>query len=262
MRASAHLALIALLAAGVSAMAQQLEPEEAVLLESAREAALRYSDSLPDFICTEVVRRTQDPQGNGRWHSVDMLTIKLSYFGHKEDYKLMLVNGKPTALDYLHAGGALSTGEFGTRLLSLFEPRSHAEFHWKGWTTIRKRRAARFSYRIAREDSIFRIQYGAVAEGSNSIVVPYHGEVFVDEQTHMVLRMTQQGEIPVGFPITFSESIVDYEFAEVGGKPYLLPTAAYVKTSSGRFSAENNVQFRDYRKFQTETNISFDPGKP
>ena len=104
-------------------MAQQLEPEEAVLLESAREAALRYSDFLPDFICTEVVRRTQDPQGNGRWHSVDTLTIKLSYFGHKEDYKLMLVNGKPTALDYLHAGGALSTGEFGTRLLSLFEPR-------------------------------------------------------------------------------------------------------------------------------------------
>ena len=55
-------------------------------------------------------------------------------------------------------------------------------------------------------------------------MVPYHGEVFVDEQTHMVLRMTQQGEIPAGFPITFSESIVDYEFAEVGGKPYLLPT--------------------------------------
>ena len=68
MRASAHLALIALLAAGVSAMAQQLEPEEAVLLESAREAALRYSDSLPDFICTEVVRRTQDPQSLGPNH--------------------------------------------------------------------------------------------------------------------------------------------------------------------------------------------------
>ena len=262
MRVPAHLALIALLAAGAPAMAQQLEPEEAVLLESAREAALRYSDSLPDFICTEVVRRTQDPQGNGRWRSVDMLTIKLSYFGHKEDYKLMLVNGKPTALDYLHAGGALSTGEFGTRLLSLFEPRSHAEFHWKGWTTIRKRRAARFSYRIARENSIFRIQYGAVADGSNSIVVPYHGEVFVDEETHMVLRMTQQGEIPPGFPITFSESIVDYEFAEVGGKPYLLPTCRLREDESGRFSAENNVEFRDYRKFQTETNISFDPGKP
>jgi hypothetical protein len=262
MRAPAHLALIALLAVGVPSMAQQLEPEQDGLLESAREAALRYSDSLPDFICTEVVRRTQDPQGNGRWRSIDTLTIKLTYFGHQEDYKLMLVNGKPTTLDYLHAGGALSTGEFGTRLLSLFEPRSHAEFHWKGWTTIRKRRAARFSYRVTRENSIFRIQYGAVADDSNSIVVPYHGEVFVDEQTHMVLRMTQQGEVPLGFPITFSESIVDYEFAEVGGKPYLLPAAAHVKTSSGRFAAENSVEFRDYRKFQTETNISFESAKP
>ncbi len=35
-----------------------------------------------------------------------------------------------------------------------------------------------------------------------------------------------------------------------------------MKTSSGRFAAENNVEFRDYRKFQTETNISFDPAKP
>ena len=69
-RGSAHLALFALLAAGAPAIAQQLEPEQSALLEPAREAALRYSDSLPDFICTEVVRRTQDPQGNGRWRSL------------------------------------------------------------------------------------------------------------------------------------------------------------------------------------------------
>jgi hypothetical protein len=35
-----------------------------------------------------------------------------------------------------------------------------------------------------------------------------------------------------------------------------------VKTSSGRFAAENSVEFRDYRKFQTETNISFESAKP
>jgi hypothetical protein len=258
----AYFAPIALLVIGASAMAQPLEPEQTTLLESAREAAIRYTESLPDFICTEVIHRTEDPRGSGRWHPVDTLTIKLSYFGRKEDYRLMLVNGKPTTLDYLHAGGALSTGEFGTRLLSLFHPKSHAEFHWKGWTNLRKRRAARFSYRVARENSIFLIQYGAISESSNSIVVAYHGDVVVDEQTHMILRMSQEGEIPAGFPISYNASTVDYEFAPVGGKLYLLPSSASVRTRSGRFEAENNVEFRDYRKFQTETNINFGPGEP
>jgi hypothetical protein len=254
----AHLALLALLAAGVPTVAQPLEPEQAGLLEMARDVAIRYSDSLPDFICTEVIRRTQDPQGNGRWRTMDTLTVKLSYFGHKEDYKLMQIDGKPTLLDYMYAGGALSTGEFGTRLYSVFDPRSQGDFRWKGWTTLHKRRVARFSYRIAREHSIFQIQYGPTSTGPNSIVVPYHGEVYVDEETHMVLRLTQQAEIPENFPINANDSTVDYEFAAVGGKQYLLPSRAYVKTRSGKYVAENNVQFREYRKFQSEANITFD----
>jgi hypothetical protein len=98
-----------------------------------------------------------------------------------------------------------------------------------------------------------------VPVGPNLIVVPYHGEVYVDQETHMALRLTQQAEIPESFPITASESTVDYEFAAVGGRQFLLPSHAFVRTKSGRFVAENNVEFRQYRKFQTEANITFDP---
>ena len=254
-----RLALVALLSAAAPAVAQPLEPEQAGLLQKARESALRYSDSLPDFICTEMVQRSEDALGNGRWRRLDKLSIKLTYFGHKEDYKLMEINGKPTALDYLAVGGALSTGEFGTRLFSIFDPRSQGEFRWRGWTTLRRRRVARFSFHIARERSIFQLQFGAVPTAMNSIIVPYHGEVFVDGETHMVLRLTEQAEIPPSFPIQANESVVDYDFAEVGGRQYLLPMNAYVRTRSGRFLAENNMQFREYRKFQTEANITFDP---
>ena len=259
MPAHAHLALFALLAASAAGMAQQLEPEQADLLEQAREAAIRYSDSLPDFICTEVVRRTQDAQGNGRWRAMDTLTVKLSYFGHKEDYKLMQIDGKPTVLEYQYLGGAVSTGEFGTRLFSVFDPRSHGDFRWKGWSTLRKRRVARFWYHIARENSIYKIQYGTMPFGQDAIIVPYHGEVFVDEETHMVLRLTQEAEIPQTFPINANDSTVDYEIAAIGGKQYLLPSHAFMKTRSGHFVAENNVAFREYRKFQTDANITFDP---
>jgi hypothetical protein len=254
-----HVAIVALIAAGVAAPAQELEPEQSSLLEQARESAMRYADSLPDFLCTEVVRRSEDPQGNGRWRTTDTLTVKLSYSDHREDYKLMQINGKPTSVDYLQAGGALSTGEFGTRLASIFDPTSHGDFRWKGWTTLRRRRVARFTYRIAREDSIFRIQYGPDTEGKNAIIVAYHGEVYVEEETHMVLRYTQHAEIPPGFPISANFSTVDYDFASVGGKPYLLPSEALVTTHSGKYAAENREVFREYRKFQTETTITFEP---
>jgi hypothetical protein len=254
-----HLAIFALLAAGAPALAQPLEPEQASLLEQAREAALEYSNSLPDFLCTEVVRRSEDDDGGGRWRKLDTLTVKLSYFGHREGYKLMEIDGKPTLLEYEHMAGAVSTGEFGARLYSVFNPRSQGDFRWKGWATMRNRRVARFWYHIDREHSVYRVQSGTVPEGRNSIMVPYHGEVFVDEETHKVLRLTQQAEIPAGFPIDGNDITVDYEFAAVGGKKFLLPSNAYVKTKSGKYVAENHVEFRDYRKFQAESSVKFDP---
>jgi len=263
MPAPAHLALLALLAAFApglepKALAQKsLPPEPSGLLEAAREAALRYSDSLPDFICTELIHRSEDP-GNSRWRPVDRLTVKLSYFGRREDYKLMEINGKPTLLEYLYVGGALSTGEFGTRLYMIFDPDSKTGFQWKGWANLRKRRAAVFGYRVTQQDSSFRIQYGDSPEGPNAIVVGYRGEVFVDEETHMVLRVTQFAEIPPSFPIQQNTSSIDYEFVDVGGREFLLPTHAQVKTKSGRYVAENDVEFRGYRKFHTETTITFD----
>jgi len=258
MQAFAHIVWFAMLAA-LPLAAQELEPEQSVLLEQARRTALSYSRSLPDFLCTQIVQRSQDMRGDGRWRALDKLTIKLSYSDHKEDYKLMQINGKDTLQDFLRVGGSLSTGEFGTRLFAVFDPRSHAEFKWKGWGTMHKRKVARFSYRIEQQHTSYLIQYGADSKGPNAIVVPYHGEVFVDEETHMVLRLTQTAEIPSTFPISANDSWVEYDYADVGGKAFLLPVHAYSKTRSGRFVAENNIDFRDYRKFQIESNITFEP---
>ena len=52
---------------------------------------------------------------------------------------------------------------------------------------------------------------------------------------------------------------MDYEFAAVGGKKYLLPSNAYVKAKSGKYVAENHVEFREYRKFQAESSVTFGP---
>src|SRR6185436_19197917 len=115
MPAASQVVLCVMLAA-LPLAAQELDAEQSALIEKTRQAALRYSNSLPDFICTQIVQRSQDQLGDGRWRALDKLTVKLSYSDHKEDYKLMQINGKDTMKDFLSVGGALSTGEFGTRL--------------------------------------------------------------------------------------------------------------------------------------------------
>jgi hypothetical protein len=234
-----------------------LSAEQAALLTEARHAALVYSTSLPDFICTQVVHRTEDTRGDGRRKALDTLTVKLSYFDHKEDYKLMMINGKATLLEYMYVGGAVSTGEFGSRLLSVFHPRSAAEFHWKGAAHIGKRKVEVLTYRVPEATSAFKVQFGKLDTGPYAIIVGYHGEVSVDEESHMILRLTQHADIPAGFPITANNSEIDYDYAPVGGKPYLLPVRAHVVTRSGNYKADNEVEFKDYRKFNTEATISF-----
>ena len=46
-------------------------------LEGAREYAGNYTKQLPNFICTEVIRRYEDPSGLDFWSSLDTLTARL-----------------------------------------------------------------------------------------------------------------------------------------------------------------------------------------
>jgi hypothetical protein len=247
-----------LLAAAIAHAQRPGESESAELLEKARRAALHYNASLPDFICTQIVHRSEDPRGDNRWIAVDVLTVRLSYFGRIEDYKLTAINGKPSERDFLKVGGQTTTGEFGTMLLLIFHPDSKADFRWKGWSSYRKHRVATYTYRIDKEHSGYTVSYGAVTQGPNTIHPAYHGEFQFDPESGLILHVTQESEMPMGFPIRQSSVNVDYEYTDVGGRPYLLPLRADSTLSTGRYKSRNIVNFKDYRKFQTETTITFD----
>jgi len=239
--------------------AQTMEAEQQALLEETRTAALNYAKSLPDFLCTQTVSRSEDIRSQNRWRLIDRLTIKLSYSGGTEDYKLTQINGKPTNLSLMESGGAVSTGEFGSRMAAIFDARTHTEFRWAGWSTLRKLRVARFAYQVDGQHTGYLLEYGAPNDRDHkSTTAPYHGEILVDPDTHMVMRLTQTAEVPKNFPITHNDCWVEYDYAGVAGKRYLLPSRAFTRMRSGVYTTENNIQFVDYRKFQTETSISFD----
>ena len=257
--------LLGLWACAAALWAQAPTPEEAgAAIEVSRKVALNYERSLPDFICTQLVHRYIDLRHDPRlpsWGTLDNLTIKLSYFDRREDRKLVLVDGKPSQKSYADLGGAISAGEFALIQQQIFDPVSQAAFTWKKWTKAGKRQAAIYLYQVDVSHSRYSLDYLASA-GLTEARVGYHGEVQVDSETGAVLSLTYIADaIPKTCPIYLSTTMVTYDFADVGGKPYLLPASSETEMRSARLWARNLTKFRDYRKFSADSIVHFGDAK-
>jgi hypothetical protein len=235
--------------------------EQAQLLSGVKEYALNYSRTLPDFICLEQTRRYVDTTGRDAWRATDVITARLTYFDQKEDYKLVSMNDQVvTDTSYTSVGGALSMGDFGTTMREIFEPFSNTHFEWERWTTLRKRRTHVFSYRVPLEYSKYSIHYSTDEKDKGmTILVGYHGSIYVDRDTQMIVRITVEAEnIPPSFPVRQVKETLDYDFTKIGDHEFLLPLVADVRMHSGRVWTKNLKEFRLYRKFTADTSIKFD----
>ncbi len=243
--------------------------EQAAIITEVRDYALNYSKTLPDFICTQVTRRYAAPAPGTKhggaagsdptWYLQDTLTIKLSYFEQKEDYKLILVNNSMTNQDYKSLGGATTTGDFGSMMREIFEPSTQAHFEWDHWATLRGRRTMVFSYRVDQSRSQWHINY----DRKMDIVPAYRGLVYVDRDTHMVTRVTLEAiDVPAGFPIQRAETVLDYDYQDIAGHTFLLPLKASTLMASAEYLTRNDEEFRVYRKYSADTTITFDTETP
>jgi len=232
--------------------------DQRAMLSEARQTALAYTSTLPDFMCTEVVHRYVGESGG--WGLKDTLHLKLTYFEHRENYKLLTINGHATQKDYEDAGGSISEGEFGSILLQVFDPGTEAHFRWDHWTTLRKREAHVLSFRVMPEHSTFRLAYGWVGQnGRDSVVVGQHGFVYIDRQTNRVLRIWAEADsIPWDFPVRESSTMLDYDFTDISGQNFLVPLRADVRIGSDQMHTRNVLDFQAYQKFGADATISFD----
>src|SRR5205814_278173 len=99
------------------------------------------------------------------------------------------------------------------------------------------------------------------ANGTNGIFVAILGETFVAADIANIFHVSQIGEMPLGFPIRESATTIEYDYAAVGGREYLLPRHAEVVMAAGRIKTRNVAAYKEYRKFQTDAAISFDTGE-
>jgi hypothetical protein len=240
--------------------------EQAKTVDDMREYALNYSRNLPDFICTQVTRRYAAAApgtryggpagGTPSWQKLDELTIRLSYFGQKEDYKLILVNSTPASQDYRNLGGSTSYGDFGTMMKDIFEPESRASFEWDHWGTLDGKLVMAFRYDIEQSRSQWHIM---VKDEHADIVPAYHGLVYVNPKTHVIMRVTLVADsLPPSFPVKSAKEILDYRYQEISGHQFLLPLQGEVDMNGGDFLTMNILEFHMYRKYTTESAISYD----
>jgi hypothetical protein len=231
--------------------------EQGKIIQQAREYALNYTKQLPNFICVQVTRRDFDPTGSGNnWYHSDTITARLSYNG-TENYEVILHNNEPVAngKDMRQFGGTTSEGEFASMLDQLFEPETHTQFSWDHWGKLRGHKAYVFAYDVQQEFSHYRVE----ADDKLSIMPAYRGLVYIDEDSRTVVKIVMTPyNMPSTFPIHDINSSLDYDLETIGDQQYMLPLKSVLTSKRDRQMTKNDIEFRLYRKFGTESSIKFE----
>ncbi len=231
------------------------------ILHEIIERARAYSKTLPDYMCVQVTRRHYDPTGTENWRLADTVQEQVSYVNGKEDYKVTMINSTPvTNVEHMKLGGSTLSGDFGSIFSEIFDPDTAAEFQWDHWATLRGKRMYVFAFHVPKSRSGFTIYAQSVGQ---TIVAGYRGLIYADRDTYAVMRYKFECEdIPATFPIHRVELDVNYDNVDIGGHTYVLPLRTDLKSSESRYMTWNEASFHLYRKFGTETTITFDTPDP
>ena len=243
------------------------------IVEAARAVSLSYSGWLPNLVCSEHIRRLVDYGGSAGWVETDSLTVHVTYFEQQESYQLVSRRGGAVRQKLENLPGAITEGEFGSMLRSIFDPASAAAFEAKGQETIRRQKTWVYAYRVDREGS--RLELRAL---SKSVFAAFHGLVYIDDATRHVLRLTAEADAPPDFPIRDSYIRIEYDWTTIAGSRYLVPVRAETGMaesvpieSRDRAAApaigqtvkyRNLLEFRGYRKYTADSKLRFDTPKP
>jgi hypothetical protein len=226
------------------------------IISSARDAADRLTEGLPNFLVqqntTRYFSRVLPPQ----WQVLDVVTAELASVDGKEDYRNIMVNGRPSSRP-VEKTGAWSTGEFQTTLDSLLNPYTEAAFHKTKDDTIDGRSAYTYGFQVKQRNSNWDIH----APDGSKATPAYSGTVWIDKATFNVIRIEEQtGPLPASFPFDKAESVVEYGFINIDGKTYTLPLQSEILTCQRGTSncTKNEIRFQNYRKFGADSNITFD----
>jgi VWFA-related protein len=214
------------------------------------EYALSLQEKMPNFICDQAASRYRGASKV----ATDLVTASVRYENGNESYDDIKVNGHPAPKAITQSAGLWSTGEFGSNLRSIFDPRNQPVFAFSGERKLGEHWAWAFTYQIAKQNNpLWRLhsEYQVVAP-------PYRGELWVDQKTGELLHFDSSArDLPESFPMTSAELRIDYASVGFGsGSSFVLPADFTVTTAyMGQEATRNVVQFRNCHRFEAKAHM-------
>lgn len=227
------------------------------VLDRARKWALSFTANLPDFICTQITKRS-DNQGQGdtalkKRHDI---VTKVQFVGGAESYLTLTVDGKPSQRHIREISGM---GEFGSTLQALFRPDAPARFFHEGNSQVDGQPAVVFA---VTHPSGYQLYTGVLHDGTlqNFVRVGYEGRIHIAKDSSAVLRIV--GErifgVPADFPVRQARFRIDYGPVNIEGSTYWLPISSRdVLVGRRGWINRNENKWMNYRRFATKTTLDF-----
>lgn len=234
-------------------------PDE--IISDAREAAVNFTAELPNFLVQQVTTRYSSNTIPVNWRAMDTVTADVACVDGKEDYRNILINGRPTA-GPVERTGTWSTGEFAVTLQDILSPLTAAVFMKERQELLGSRSAYVFDLSVEESNS----HWVLVGPTGRQYRPGYKGTIWIDKETRRVLRIEQRANSKqsISMPYDQAESVVEYGFVNIEGKSYLLPieseNLACLRGSSN--CVRNVINFQNYRKFTASSDIKYDKFRP
>ncbi|HYP07544.1 MAG TPA: hypothetical protein VER03_15030 [Bryobacteraceae bacterium] len=226
------------------------------IIEAAREAAGSFRETLPNFVVNQVTTRYVSTTRPAQWRAIDVITAEVSCVEGIEEYRNIAVNGRPASRP-VEKTGAWSRGEFVTVLEHVLSRVTNASFLKRAEDRIGQRPAHLYDYTVKQHNS----QWDIHAPSGPSYTPAFEGSIWVDKETHRVLRVEMRtNSLPSNFSYANVELVLDYDFVRIDAKSFLMPVHSENLTCSrNSYTCSRNViDFRNYRKFGAESSIQYE----
>ncbi len=230
------------------------QTDEDPVIADAREAAAAYTAALPNFLAEQSTARFQGSRYTDSWRQLDVVTADVASVDGKEEYRNIRVNGVPTTRP--QDTGSWSSGEFQITLEDIMSPATAAVFKPYGEDRVAGRPALVYTLAVSQKNSHWVLQ----SPNGRNYAPAYKGMIWIDRDTHRTLRIEQEAQgLPRDFAYDKAESTLEYGYADIDGKRYLLPRQSInMACMTGQSACSRNVlDFRNYRKFAADSAIRF-----
>jgi len=163
--------------------------------------------------------------------------------------------------------GVWSTGEFASELVTVLAPERNATFKAGRTESVRNRQAKRYSFSVDQRHSAWILTTKNIPGSSDlsGFACAYQGTIWIDVVTGKILRIEMSAkDLPIRSPLLGALSQTDYDFVDIDGTQYVLPTRTETISCERRTGVcfRNESEFHGYKKFQVNSEMTFDPGSP